>query len=382
MPKDHFQNVQQRSCLSNKKYLTCSVWNFNGFRCSTAQSIKQTGCEFFNNSLECNELICLSETWRDPIEHHGLLVNNHFSEVHEPGCKNHLGGRPSGGLSLLVHKSRFKYVSIAFSDSYHFWCKSDKTGFGWDHDLFICFVYIPPSSSPLLRTGQSLSFEIIQSECAHYERKGWVLFCGDFNARTNDVNDYSDNDEMDDYLPIDDNYLPDQQIDKRLTKDTYPSNANGTVFIEWCKYSGYHIMNGRIDKNNSSNVTCFANKGNSVVDYALLRQDNLSMVNKMSVGELCEHPDHSPNGISIKGPNVINISETHPDLSVMNSTTSDENTLLQTYTNQYYFNDASNLETLSLAIENNEINTVLENISNQLDNDQLPLEEIIALLRT
>ena len=33
-------------------------------------------------------------------------------------------------------------------------------------------------------------------------------------------------------------------------------------------------------------------------------------------------------------------------------------------------------------MENNEINTFLENISNQLDNDHLPLEEIIALLRT
>ena len=183
-----------------------------------------------------------------------------------------------------------------------------------------------------------------------------------------------------DYLPIDDNYLPDQQIDKRLTIDTYPINANGTVFIEFCKSSGYRIMNGRIDKNNSSNFTCFTNKGNSVVDYALLRQENFSLVNKMSVGALCELSDHSPIEISIKTSNVINESETHPDVSVMNSTTSDENALLHNYKNQYYFNDASNLEILSLAMENNEINTFLENISNQLDNDHLPLEEIIALL--
>ena len=40
------------------------------------------------------------------------------------------------------------------------------------------------------------------------------------------------------------------------------------------------------------------------------------------------------------------------------------------------------LRTLSLAMENKEINTFLENISNQLDNDHLPLEEITALLRT
>ena len=342
----------------------------------------RTFWQFSNSIIERNDLISFSETWRDPIDLSCFNLNDRFLEFHEPGCKNHLGGRPSGGLSLLVRKSISKYVSIAFSDSYHFWCKINKTGFGWEHDLFVCFIYIPTSSSTLLRTGQSLSFETLQSECAHYERKGWVLLCGDFNARTKDVNDYIENEELDDYLPIDDNYLPDQQIDKRLTKYTYPINANGTAFIEFCKSYGYRIMNGRIDKNNSSNFTCFANKGNSVVDYALLRQENFSLVNKMSVGELCELSDHSPIEISIKSSNVINESETHPDVSVMNSTTSDENTLLQNYKNQYYFNDASNLETLSLAMENNEINTFLENISNQLDNDHLPLEEIIALLRT
>ena len=295
-----------------------------------------------------------------------------------------MGGRPSGGLSLLVRKSISKYVSIAFSDSYHFWCKINKSGFGWDHDLFICFIYIPPSSSTLLRTGQSLSFETLQSECANYERKGWVLLCGDFNARTNDVNDYIENDELDDYLPIDDNYLPDQHLDKRLTKDNSPINANGTAFIEFCKSSGSRIMNGRVDKNNSSNFTCFTNSGNSVVDYALLRQENFSMVDKMSVGELCELSDHSPIEISIKSSFLIKESETQPELPVIplvNLVTSEENKLIQNFKKQYYFNDASALEILSLAMENHEINTFLKDISNQLDNGDSPLEEIIELLR-
>ena len=111
----------------------------------------------------------------------------------------------------------------------------------------------------MVRTGQALSFEALQSECAYYERHGWGLLCGDFNARTNDVDDFIENDKLDDYLPIDDNYLPDQHLDKRLSKDTYPLNANGTAFIEFCKASGYRIMNGRVDQNNSSIFTCFAN---------------------------------------------------------------------------------------------------------------------------
>ena len=142
-------------------------------------------------------------------------------------------------MSLLVRKSVSKFVSIVFSDSYHFWCKINKNGFGWEQDLFISFIYIPTSSSALLRRGQALSFETLQSECAHYERKGWALLCGDFNARTNDINDFIENDELDEHLPIDDNYLVDQHLDKRLNKDTYPINANRTAFIEFCKASGY-----------------------------------------------------------------------------------------------------------------------------------------------
>lgn len=140
----------------------------------------------------------------------------------------------------------------------------------------------------MLRTGQALSFESLQLECACYEQKGRVLLCGDFNARTNDVNDFIEDDKFDDYLPIDDNYLPDQQLNKILSKGAYPISANGTVLIEFCKASGCRIMNGRVDKNNSSNFTCFSNRGNSVVDYALLRHKHFLIVEKLSVGELCE----------------------------------------------------------------------------------------------
>ena len=221
-------------------------------------------------------------------------------------------------MSLLARKSIIRHVSIVLSDSYHFLCKLSKNGFGWEQDLFICFIYIPPSSSTLLRTGQALQFETLQSECAYYERQGWVQLCGDFNARTNDINDFIENDEFDDYLPIDDNYLPDQHVDKMLSKYTYPINANGTAFIDFCKASGFRIMNGRVDKNNSNNFTCINSRGNSVVDYALLRQENLSMVDKMCVGELCELSDHSPIQIFIKYSTHVNKTETQSDIPDLN----------------------------------------------------------------
>ena len=80
----------------------------------------------------------------------------------------------------------------------------------------------------------------------------------------------------------------------------------------------------------------FATNGNSVVDYALLCQENFPMVNKMSVGELCELSDHSPIEISIKSSILINEAETQPELTVIplvNLVTSEETKLVQNYKN-------------------------------------------------
>ena len=130
-------------------------------------------------------------------------------------------------------------------------------------------------------------------------------------------------------MPIDANYLPDQQLEKRLAKDFYPINANGTAVTEFCKSSGYRIMNGRVEKNNPSKFTCSTTRGNSVVDYALLLEDNFSMFDKMNVGELCELSDHSPIEISMKSSLLINESETQPEslvVSLVNLVTSEDNT--------------------------------------------------------
>ena len=75
------------------------------------------------------------------------------------------------------------------------------------------------------------------------------------------------------------------------------------------------------------------------------------MVNKLSVGELCELSDHSPIKLSIKSSKNISTSEAQPDISVcyiINLPAYDDNKLLQNYKTQYYINGASMSEMLSL----------------------------------
>ena len=141
-------------------------------------------------------------------------------------------------------------------------------------------------------------------------------------------------------------------------------------------------MNGRVDKNKSNNFNCFTTRDNIVVDYALLGHESFSLVNKLHIGELCELSDHSPIELSIKSSNNISISETKTDTSAVNRHTNDDNKLLQNCNKQFYVNGASALEILSSVMESSEVNNFLKDISNDLDNTDLSIEEIIELLRS
>ena len=225
---------------------------------SKIEKMKNLDHDFLEQILKRNHVICFSETWRDLKDKNNLNLDDDFDEFHELGFRNHRGGRASGGMSLLVRKSLAKHVSIIQSDSYHFWCKVDKEVINSTKDLYIAFLYIVPSSSNITKAGMSLNFETLEAECAFFENKGATLLLGDFNSRTNDVIEYIENDELDDYLPTDDQYIPDIALDKRITADKSPLNTNGSAMIEFCKSTGYRILNGRVDKENSSGFTCFS----------------------------------------------------------------------------------------------------------------------------
>ena len=57
----------------------------------------------------------------------------------------------------------------------------------------------------------------------------------DTNARTKDVNDFIENDEVEDYLPIDDQYQPDLNLNKRINADNCDLNTNDSTMIDFCK---------------------------------------------------------------------------------------------------------------------------------------------------
>jgi hypothetical protein len=109
-------------------------------------------------------------------------------------------------------------------------------------DLFICVVYDPPPTSTYY---QSLNYDIIEcleKETAQFIKKGNILLCGDFNARTSNAPDlFMDDDNL--YLPMSSSYSVDKQILKRLNTDKI-LDSRGKNLLDYCISYQLRILKG------------------------------------------------------------------------------------------------------------------------------------------
>lgn len=73
------------------------------------------------------------------------------------------------------------------------WLKLDKRFFGFEEDLYVCAVYIPPMNS----THNDNDYLSLESEILNFCCKGKILLMGDFNSRTGVKADFIENDSVD-----------------------------------------------------------------------------------------------------------------------------------------------------------------------------------------
>ena len=99
----------------------------------------------FMDLLRGIDILGVSETW---------LKDSNASEISIPGYKFCYKNRKlaaRGGVGLFMKKDLYmkKYVTIRddLSDENFLWCKVKKEYLGYQEDLYICMVYIPPEYS-------------------------------------------------------------------------------------------------------------------------------------------------------------------------------------------------------------------------------------------
>ena len=118
------------------------------------------------------------------------------------------------GLLLFVNKFIGKDVKILKLDNPELiWINLDKSFFQMQKDVFVAFVYMPPSSSSYVnRIGKDIStlYRSLESEVAEYSNSRDDFILGDFNGYTGTINNYVEFDSSGDgYLVLPYNYQSD-----------------------------------------------------------------------------------------------------------------------------------------------------------------------------
>lgn len=351
------------------KPLTITLWNIQGIHSSSL------GCKTknldFKKSVSDTDIIILQETWRRTDEvtlcPPGYREISISSQKHE----NITCGRDSGG-TIIWHKLEIdKYIQLIKKEESHVWLKINNQLSQTTKDIFLCALYIPPSESPYYNEN---IFETLHSQINHFQALGSVLVCGDFNARTGSLHDYTTDNGN--------NYIFGQSFQQNsvhLSRNNFDTqvNKNGKLLIELCRSLGIYIINGRMRGDSLGRYTYTSFHGCSTVDYMITDLDPFSL-KAFIVKPLTPLSDHSQTTLYLRREENTNI---HPQPSKLynikknyrwfrNSTEKyliandhpQVHLLLDTFIEKTY---SPNADGVNLAVENiNDIFDYLATISN------------------
>ena len=131
-----------------------------------------------------------------------------------------------------------------------------------------------------------------------------MILCVDFNGRLELENDFVNNDDFDEFLPLPNNNISDNAnlLSKRKSCDHESGlKDHGKEIIEFCKMSSFRIANGRLVKDKGQGqFTCFQPNGNSIVDYLLTREGDFDKILDFEIGHINEYSDHGYLDFKIK----------------------------------------------------------------------------------
>ena len=248
------------------------------------------------NIFSNNDLVLLTETWAD--EYSDLCINGytHFQLNRSEYKRN--TKRASGGVVIYVKNS------LAFGSSdlmLHkdsddiLWLRIEGAKLNLDGDLFICLCYNLPSDS----SRQSLIDEdMFDRVCNYvtfikneYGNESHFLICGDMNARIADRDDFVPLDISTHMVTLPDDYVCDINF-PRSTQDS-GFNGNGNLLLDFCKRSGFRIVNGRVGEDAGvGKCTYVGSRGSSLIDYVIADQDLFKYFSNFCVNDPNILSDH------------------------------------------------------------------------------------------
>ncbi len=181
--------------------------------------------------------------------------------------------------------------------------KLEKSFFNVASDVYIGITYFSPYGSADPGVIDDL-FESLRRDVSKYSKLGFCFIGGDFNARTNSIEDF---------IPLNDDkvineFMHDTDMDwaRRRNRDQHATDNYGKRIIDFCKEVNVRILNGRILGDQQGDYTCFAGKNPSVIDYLLCNSPEL--ISFMRVHDPGVHSDHCMLSCTFKS-NVFKVPE-------------------------------------------------------------------------
>lgn len=241
----------------------------------------------FLDYISSFDICCLIETFtHDDFDFSSLSDNNVI--FHAPAVRLSRFGRRSGGAVLLVKKLLAPHVTRVK-------CTHDSMVIlrvcnYFNTDFIVICAYVPPIDSPYYSNREvKCNIFLLEEELLrlHEEHpRAAILICGDFNARTGEWNIHADLEDAVDSdnegVGLEDCYCPINAAHRNSQDPTI--NQFGRNLISLCKIYHLCILNGSTRGDNHGNLTYFSQRGNSVLDYALLYANEFSFSVTFTVG--------------------------------------------------------------------------------------------------
>ena len=398
--KNNYSNTNGKNPLEaeekDKSSLGIVIWNIHGLKKEKIEIFKHKSEPTIKKIFDENELICITETWRDKYDPDILDWDDDFSEYSKIASRHCKSGRASGGTTIFIKNETREHGNIVYQDSYHAWYKLEKSLFpSLGKTFYICFLYIPPNSSTWFRSENSYNYDKLMLDIAKYESMGGeVIIIGDMNARIAEEVDFVENTDenaQDDYLPIPDEFEHDNScgVKKRKALDNKEVSGHAKELINLCRQTGFKIVNGRLGHDQDlGDFTCHTPAGSSTVDYCLARENNFDFIENFYIGDINTISDHSylqlrlKINIQCKDKNVDKVKSV--SLSKQSNSQNNQETSFDDLKDNYnckYIPCEDYRQKIKECLNSIEMKNELENLRSRITIDNISQADTIALLR-
>ena len=190
----------------------------------------------------------------------------------------------SGGIAVLVKESLRNACKFdPLSDSDIIWVHVQKHITRLSSDLFIAFMYLPPSNSSYGKVHGNEILQKLEKHIEYFSCRDKVVICGDFNARVGDHADLPKEDEPHVPMPHDDFY---EFILPWVSHDSKNINQYGRWLVDLCIDNQMYILNGCTLGDFCGKFTCHTPRGSSVVDYIISSNSLSTEISSMNVNDI------------------------------------------------------------------------------------------------